>query len=71
MGRADPGDSHPIINEWEGAQEGAARCGWSGPFQGNLYNPQTFPTSSLAHFLYKNEFTIFIPVQITIRRGLW
>jgi hypothetical protein len=29
MGRGEPGDSHPIITEWEGQRCFPARCEWS------------------------------------------
>jgi hypothetical protein len=37
MGKADPGDSHPIINEWGMHGRFLARWGWSGPSLGNLH----------------------------------
>jgi hypothetical protein len=57
MARADPGDSNPIMNNWGGAQEFPARFWWSGPSQGNLHEPQTFPTPSLSHYLKKKKIT--------------
>jgi hypothetical protein len=48
-GRADTGDSHPIMNEWGGAGmvPSQVQVVWAIPV--NLDDPQRFPTSSLPH----------------------
>jgi hypothetical protein len=48
MGRAEPGDSHPIINEWKGACMVPSQVRVVRAIPGQpTYESQTFPTSSL------------------------
>jgi hypothetical protein len=36
-GKEEPGESHPVINEWGRVWVFWARCWWSGPSLGNLH----------------------------------
>jgi hypothetical protein len=58
-GKAGPGGSHPIMNEW-GRLWGVpsqVRVVWPIPRQ--LHEPQTFPTSSLTHIHGVNSVLLY------------